>query len=1058
MDPERGMNPLDHSSGTRPETPPVSELKLGHASHAASFLLARGLDARRESRRIAAGLIILSILSFALLNFLVYENAQNRLVKQHWSLLAVNTEARRAQVRDLLAQYESEARYVAGESRVRDWSTRAAAGSLTAAEQQAFDLALERAAGQFDLGIAEVVTQDMHVVARAKHSAVSAGGLESLVQRCTSTQAAVLGDLRLGPHGEPVMAVAVPIMVAPPYRAPVAVFGVGIERALSDRLLHWAGYGAAGGAYLVRRDGDRIVILSTPPDGVTLKPGERVASFEPRYRAAAMAAVGVESNIQVHDDHDRPLWATTRDLPEVGWGIVGEDDRSAVAEGMRGTLVGLLILDLAAFAVAVLALWFWRRQYRSGLAAREIEVTKRHAERVQSVFDTAFDAILTFDRGGVIRTVNRSAEHLFGHEYAEIEGQPIHRFLRGVKVEGTPAAQEGRAGVVTRSEGMRADGTLMPVEFSIGSAGQGEERLNTVIVRDITERVEAEKRIKSFAEGLEISNRRLEEVNAQLEEASRLKSEFLANTSHELRTPLNGMIGFLQLVLDGMCDSRDEERDFLKQALQCSRHLLGLINDVLDIAKIEAGKLTLEVTAIDIHQLFDEVYTVTHVQAAQKGLELIFDLPEDAMARARGDFGKVKQILINLVGNSLKFTSKGSIRIRAVAHSDLGHVMFEVSDTGIGIPADRQKLVFEKFTQGDGGTTRRYGGTGLGLAISRSLVELMGGIIGVQSEGEGRGTRMYFSLPVWSDAIEDAPAGDESSEDRIEGPPGGALVLVVEDDTIFRRFLTTLLHQHGYRTIEARHAEGGWMLARRLRPNVVVLDYALTCAEGANLRTGWDLAERITSDSATRHIPLIFVTGFDGELREKLRSTAFSRKPHHLMKPIDGGALVAKLEEVSGGKSDRVIRVLMADDDPSVTAFVSKVLPTSKYHVEIAGNGEECLHFLRTQPRGFDVLLLDLMMPQVSGYDVLREMTLTNTAPDLPVLVLTNFPEARNAEERRLLEEGLVLDVLPKTAVHDNPQLLPHVIDWQMQVAYFESQQTRDLPRQARDEPEEKAA
>ena len=136
---------------------------------------------------------------------------------------------------------------------------------------------------------------------------------------------------------------------------------------------------------------------------------------------------------------------------------------------------------------------------------------------------------------------------------------------------------------------------MMPVEFSIGSAGQGDERLYTVIVRDITERVEAEKRIRSFAEGLEISNRRLEEVNAQLEEASRLKSEFLANTSHELRTPLNGMIGFLQLVLDGMCDSRDEERDFLQQALQCSRHLLGLINDVLDIAKIEAGKLTLEI-------------------------------------------------------------------------------------------------------------------------------------------------------------------------------------------------------------------------------------------------------------------------------------------------------------------------------------------------------------------------------------------------------------------------------------------------------------------------------
>ena len=174
-------------------------------------------------------------------------------------------------------------------------------------------------------------------------------------------------------------------------------------------------------------------------------------------------------------------------------------------------------------------------------------------------------------------------------------------------------------------------------------------------------------------------------MNAQLEEASRLKSEFLANTSHELRTPLNGMIGFLQLVLDGMCDNRDEERDFLKQALQCSRHLLGLINDVLDIAKIEAGKLTLDIERVDVHRLFDEVYTVTHVQAAQKGIKLLFEPPEDKTVQVRGDFGKIKQVLINLVGNSLKFTPKGTITVRASGHPDLGHFMFEVVDTGIGI-------------------------------------------------------------------------------------------------------------------------------------------------------------------------------------------------------------------------------------------------------------------------------------------------------------------------------------------------------------------------------------
>jgi len=359
--------------------------------------------------------------------------------------------------------------------------------------------------------------------------------------------------------------------------------------------------------------------------------------------------------------------------------------------------------------------------------------------------------------------------------------------------------------------------------------------------------------------------------------------------------------------------------------------------------------------------------------------------------------------------------------------------MFEVTDTGIGIPSDRQKLIFEKFTQGDGSTTRKYGGTGLGLAITRSLVELMGGIIGVQSEGEGRGTRMYFSLPAWrEEEVETDPAGDQS--DRISGPAGGPLVLLVEDDAIFRRYLTALLQQHGYRTVEARDAEVGWVLARRLRPAIVVLDYALTCAESANLRTGWDLAERMTTDAKTRHIPLIFVTGFDAELREKLKATAFARKPEHMMKPVEGSALVARIQEMVGSIQGRLVRILMADDDPSVGAYIRKVLPDARFHIETASNGEECLHILRTQPRGFDLLLLDLMMPEVSGYDVLREMTLSGLGAELPVLVLTNFPEPRNEEEKRLLEEGLVLDVLPKTSVHDNPLLLPHIIDWHMQV------------------------
>jgi CheY-like chemotaxis protein len=294
---------------------------------------------------------------------------------------------------------------------------------------------------------------------------------------------------------------------------------------------------------------------------------------------------------------------------------------------------------------------------------------------------------------------------------------------------------------------------------------------------------------------------------------------------------------------------------------------------------------------------------------------------------------------------------------------------------------------------------------------------------------------MVFSLPLWRESAEEPSAGADEISDQIEGPSSGPLVLIVEDDAIFRRYLRSLLHVHGYRTVEARHAEGGWVLARRLRPSVVLLDFALSCPEGATVRTGWDLAERLAGDDTTRHVPIVFVTGFDDELRERIQSTAFSRRPEHLVKPIDAFALIGKIESVLDSAATRVVRVLMVDDDPSVTAYVRRTLSSERYHIESASNGDECLHILRSQPRGFDLLLLDLMMPDVSGYDVLREMTLTGVGRDLPVLVLTNFPEGRNDEERRLLEKGIVLDVLPKTSVHDQPELLPHVIEWHLHVA-----------------------
>ena len=1005
-----------------------------------SFLLARGLDLKREGTRIVTGFVLLVGLGVTALNVTLWHNAARRIEAEAWRRLEAAAEVRRNDVDHLLSVTRREALSVLHDPfivhAVRSMPSLPAGPARTKALSELFERAEE-----FAFTDVLVVDAEGEVLA----ARLSGDGALRSDERAAAARSRMSGELVWVGIEDSRLALAVPVPStdgAPPRQ--VIVLHADVSHSLMPVLQSWPGLGTSSGAYLVRTLGADVEFLTALGNGLGNEPGTKLAMSRREAMAAAMAATGVSSRVEVPGSGQR-VWAVTRPLQNAPWGLVDQADHAELTSGMSSVRQALVSLDLILAGVFFALALMWRRSYTSGLERREVEITERHSKRLQAILDTAFDAILTFDRIGRVRSANRAAEELVGLPIAALENQPIQRILVwGVAGRALALPQSG---AVVEGHALCADGNRIPVEFSMGRSGLGDDLVFTAIVRDIRDRVEAERRIHEFAEGLEHSNRRLEEMNAQLEEASRLKSEFLANTSHELRTPLNGMIGFLQLVLDGMCDSREEEQEFQQQALQCSRHLLGLINDVLDIAKIEAGKLSLDIGRLDLQQLFDEVYTLTHVQAAQKGLQLRFEDQVPAGVAARGDFGKIKQVLINLIGNSLKFTLKGEICVRAKAHPDLGHLFIEVEDTGIGFPAVRQKKVFEKFVQGDGSTTRRFGGTGLGLSISKSLIELMGGIIGVHSEGEGRGSRVYFSLPLWRDEAQVPPAVLSEVAEHVQGAKGDPLVLVVEDDPVFRHFVTVVLQRGGYRTVEAEHAEAGWEAVRRLRPAVVVLDYALSCPEGAALRTGWDLAKRMTSEPETRHIPVVFVTGFDGELKQRLQSTAFARRPEHLVKPVEASALIARITQLTGlPVAGRVIRVLMADDDPTVAAYVRKVLPADRFVVDVATNGEECLHLLRTHIHAYDLLMLDLMMPEVSGYDVLREMTLASLEPDLPVLVLTNFPEPRNLEERRLLEQGLVLDVLAKTAVHDNPQLLPHVLDWHLQVARGEDAVFGDDP------------
>ena len=1003
---------------------------------AVRLLISGDGDSRRDSVRTGTAFVVLVGLVFVLLNFVLYHSARSRLVEERWTQLKACTEEKRLDLSDILAGLGRDARYVASQDNVRAWlnpSDGSLSASPTMERALEFERGLDHAASSFDVLGIELVGPDGVVFANSTNASLwrtpEAMALAQRAARAGNTQTLTGHSLA---HGKPMILVAAPVTSPEGAgRGGVALLYAGLEERLRPSLKDWIINSPTAGSFVVLRDGNEVLIASQPPAATGFYLGQRLPIESPKVRALALAAEGGESELETKDAAGNTLWAVTRTLNDLGCGLVGTVDRSTMLAGMRVTLMGLLLLDVGVGLLALALLLMWRRQFRARVAEQEVTLTRSHAERLESVLDSAFDAILSLDAQGRVLTANQAAERLFGRPATTLTGQPVKLLLAWEGGGTLPPEGASEAGPMTRSLAQRPDGSGVAVEYTLARSSDQASHIHTLVVRDVSRRVEAEQKVQAVTEGLEVSNRRLEEANRQLELASRLKSEFLANTSHELRTPLNGVMGFLQLVQDGLCDSREEEREFLGQALHCSKHLLGLINDVLDIAKIEAGRLSLQIEPVEINALFDEVYTVTHVQSQQKGLKLVFEIPAGCPP-VRGDFGKVKQVLINLVGNSLKFTPKGSITVRAVPQEQAGHMQIEVVDTGIGIPPDRQKLIFEKFTQADGTTTRRYGGTGLGLAITRSLVELMGGVVDVASDGPGKGTRMTFSLPLWR-GEEDLPTPSDSAgaplPDVIQGPPGGALVLVVDDDSVYRRMVTALLHQNGYRTAEAAHAEAGWVLVRRLRPSLVVLDYALSCPEGALLRTGWDLADRMSSDERTRQIPFLFVTGFEAQLRERLDSVAFTQRPMHLAKPVRGDELMRTIVSALGDAPDRMLRVLLADDDPMVAAYVSKVLLPDRFQLEVVNNGEECLHLLRTQPQGFDLLLLDLMMPEVGGYDVLREMVLRGTAKSLPVIVLTAYPEVRNEDERRLLEQGLVLEILAKTDVHARPQRLAEAIE-----------------------------
>ncbi len=653
-----------------------------------------------------------------------------------------------------------------------------------------------------------------------------------------------------------------------------------------------------------------------------------------------------------------------------------------IAEWWAIARIGLPTAPLLAALFVGLLLWWGRLTEKVVLAEQRMRLT----------VDKALDAVVMMDAEGRITGWNVQAEATFGWAAREVMGRLLADVIvpppqREAHIRGLArflATGEGR--VVNRRVEMSAwhcDGHEFPVELSISAIPFHSSFVFTAFIRDIADRKRADEELRSAKETAEAGNR--------------AKSEFLATMSHEIRTPMNGIFGMTELALD--TDDDAERRDFLVRARACAESLMTIINDVLDFSKIEAGKLDFECIEFDVRAVVDGVLDTLAIEANRKQLELVGSVDEGLPARLRGDPGRLRQILMNLAGNALKFTDHGEIVIRLEQSPERPSddpadervvLRCTVQDTGIGIPAEKQATIFESFTQADSSTTRRYGGTGLGLAISQRLVAMMGGTIGVDSE-PGRGSTFWFTVP-----LERGGAASDIDSRRVLAD---VRVLVVDDNATNRMVLLKLLQSWGCR---AALASGGveacdllTHAARGGEPfDLVLLDMHMPDLDGIAT------ARRIRAEPTTRDVPIVALTSVSrgGGKHEDLGLNAVIPKPikHGPLAEAMAAAMTARAPAGAPGELQRPGRVLIVDDNEANRIVAETVLRRGGYEVHLATNGRDAIAaFRRVAP---DLVLMDVQMPEMDGLAATAAIRAgEDPAQRRPILALTaaTSPEDR---------------------------------------------------------------
>jgi signal transduction histidine kinase/CheY-like chemotaxis protein/ligand-binding sensor domain-containing protein len=482
--------------------------------------------------------------------------------------------------------------------------------------------------------------------------------------------------------------------------------------------------------------------------------------------------------------------------------------------------------------------------------------------------------------------------------------------------------------------------------------------------------------------------RELQVKNQQAEEANRAKSTFLANMSHELRTPMNAIIGFSEILVERLQDQiQPKYVGFLRSILSSGQHLLSIINDILDLSKVEAGKMELYPEIFPVKPAIESVCQVMKGLSGKKNIVFEIDVAED-VTDLETDHAKFKQILYNLLSNAVKFSKSGtSVTIRARRVGD--NVAISVRDHGIGIAPDHLRVIFDEFRQLDTTTSRTYGGTGLGLSLVKKFVELQRGSVSVRST-PGEGSDFTFTLPLrFAGASIPSPI---VSPEGVVVPPGERVLVVEDEDEAFDT-LSAYLHSAGYTPIRARTGEEALRLARTMQPRAITLDLVLPGMEG------WQVLRELKADAATANVPVIIVSMLDN------RDLALAvGADDYFVKPVDWPRLLRRLAEMTGRASlPRNARVLLVDDDLDVHEMVEQALMNEGYVLDRVTSGAEALERMeQTRP---DAIILDLMMPGMSGFELAEILREREATARIPIVVLT--AKDLTAEDRERLRHGV---------------------------------------------------